>query len=99
MKLLLEREDVSPNKPDNGGLTPPSWASWDGGYGIVELLLKQNEVNPNRPDNNGRAPLWWTAQNERSGVAELPEARTAATSGVVLGPLDVTPRPARPSWQ
>jgi ankyrin repeat protein len=28
VKQLLDREDVNPDKPDNEGRTPLSWAAW-----------------------------------------------------------------------
>ena len=62
MKLLLEREEVSPDRPDNHGRTPLSWAAEYRHKEAVRRLLEREDVNPNRPDNRGRTPLWWAAR-------------------------------------
>ena len=38
VKMLLERDDVDPNKPDIFGQTPLGWAAWHGHAGVVALL-------------------------------------------------------------
>ena len=57
MKILLGREEVNPDKPDNKGRTPLSFAAKWGREGVVKILLGREEVNPDKPDNNGRTPL------------------------------------------
>ena len=57
MKLLLEREDVNPDSPDNRGKTPLSLAAENGHDGVVKLLLEREDVSPDRPDNYGQTPL------------------------------------------
>jgi len=63
VKLLLEREEVNPDRPSRRGQLPPkdsqgsrtplSYAA-EGGYeGVVKLLLEREEVNPDKPDNDG----------------------------------------------
>ena len=83
MKLLLEREDVSPDRPDNDGLTPLSWAARSGHDVVVKLLLEQEGVNPDKPDNNGGTPLSWAALCGHDEVVKLLRAWGAATPSVV----------------
>jgi len=49
VKLLLEREDVSPGRPDNRGDTPLSWAARNGREGVVNLLLELEQARPDKP--------------------------------------------------
>ena len=49
MKLLLAREDVNPDRLDNDGKTPISWAT-ENGHEAVKLLLRQKDANPNARD-------------------------------------------------
>jgi len=46
VKILLRREEVNLDKPDNFGRTPLSYATWDGHAGVVKILLGRQEVNP-----------------------------------------------------
>jgi len=55
--MLLTREEVTPDKPDNDGRTPLLYAARNGCTGVVKLLLKRGEVDPNKPDNLGQTPL------------------------------------------
>ena len=71
VKLLLGREEVNPDKPDNYGRTPLSFAVKNGREGVVKLLLGREEVDPDKPDNNGRTPLWFAAVNGHEGVVKL----------------------------
>jgi len=71
VKLLLEREDVDPDMPNNQGSTPLSWATDNGHEGIVKLLLDRNDVDPNRPDDNGQTPLGYAAAEGHEGVVKL----------------------------
>ena len=80
VKLLLERKDVNPDKLDNDGRTPLSWAAEGGHDRVVELLLGREDVNPDRLDNGGRTPLSWVAESGYGGVVEL-----------LLGRQDVSP--------
>jgi len=57
VKLLLERDDVSPDKPDQTGFTPLSSAASKGYEGIVKSLLGWDDVSPNKPDEHGWTPL------------------------------------------
>ena len=38
VKILLERDDVNPSKPDRRGRTPLSWAIQGGHAGVIALL-------------------------------------------------------------
>ena len=71
MSLLLGRKYVNPDRPDNYGQTPLSWAAENGCDGVVKLLLEREDVNPDMPDNRGRTPLSWAAENGRDGVVKL----------------------------
>jgi len=55
VKILLEWEDVSPDKPNNSGWTPLTHAS-SGHKGVVKILLEGKQANPNKPSNYGRTP-------------------------------------------
>jgi len=44
--MLLEREEVNPDKLDNYGITPLSCAASGGYEGIVNILLGRGGVNP-----------------------------------------------------
>ena len=61
MKILLGRDDVSPNKPDNGGQAPLSWALCSGHEGVVKILVGRDDINFDKPYNGGRTPLSWAA--------------------------------------
>ena len=52
VKILLEREEVNPDKPDNDGWTPLSYAAARGHEGLVKMLLRREEVNSDKPDND-----------------------------------------------
>jgi len=82
VKTLLGREEVNPDRPDNIGRTPLSYAA-EGRYKnglyrprrentrVVKILLGQGNVNPDRPDNCGRTPLSYAAQRGLGTVAIL----------------------------
>ena len=71
VKILLGREEVSPDKPCLEGLTPLSYAAWNGHEGVVEMLLRREEVNPNKPGNYGMTPLSYAAWNRHEGVVKM----------------------------
>ena len=69
MKLLLARNDVSPDTPDTVyGRTPLSWAAENGHEGAVKLLLEWKDVNPDSSSKSGRTPLSWAAGNGHERV-------------------------------
>jgi len=53
VKLLVEREDFNPDRPENDGQTLLLWATRNVRVRVVELLLEQ-EVGPDMPDNDYR---------------------------------------------
>jgi len=57
VRLLLAREDVNPNRLDEFGRTPISWAAGYGCETMVKLLLARKSVNPNKPDTDGKTPI------------------------------------------
>jgi len=46
VKILLEREEVLPDKPDNNGQTPLWYAAQDGHERVVALLQSRKAVAP-----------------------------------------------------
>jgi len=70
LKMLLEREEVNSDKPDNLGRTPLWDAAWYGHEGVVEILLGREEVDPDKPDNCGGRPLSCAAENGHEGVVK-----------------------------
>ena len=71
VKLLLELEDVDPDRPDNQGSTPLSWAAYHGHEGVAQLLLGQKDVDPDMPDEQDSTPLSWAANNGHDGVVKI----------------------------
>ena len=45
MRILLERNDVNPDRANKRGQTPLLWAR-NGYEGVVGMLLERNDVNP-----------------------------------------------------
>ena len=70
VKILLGREGVNPNMPDDGGKTPVWWVAWVGREGVVKILLERTEVHPDRPDNYGKTPLSCAASSGYEGVVK-----------------------------
>ncbi|KAN0068716.1 hypothetical protein V8E54_013440 [Elaphomyces granulatus] len=57
-KLLLERNDINVNIPDNwNGRTALHWACYQRYPASVDLLLQRDDIDPNARDINGYAPL------------------------------------------
>jgi len=71
VEILLGREDVAPDKPDDDGQTPLSHAAWNGHSGVVKILLGREDVDPDKPDNNGQTPLSFAAGSGHEGVAKI----------------------------
>ena len=70
-KLLLEREDVDPNRLDKYDRTPLWWAALRGHEGVAKLLLERTDVDPNRPDMDNETPLLHAATLEHERVVKL----------------------------
>ncbi|KAN0068678.1 Ankyrin repeat-containing domain protein [Elaphomyces granulatus] len=57
VELLLQRDDIGLNIPDNLGWTALFWACESGCPLVVDLLLNEDDIDLNVRDNNGRTPL------------------------------------------
>jgi len=72
VKLLLAREDVNPDRPDDFGRTPISLAAERGHEAVVKLLLERRDVDPDRRDDGWcRTPILWAAENGYVEVVKL----------------------------
>jgi len=71
VKILLGREEVDPDKPDDIGRTPLSYAAQEGHEGVVKTLLRLEGVAPHKPDMFGRTPLSHAAEHGRVSVLEI----------------------------
>ena len=71
VKILLGRDDVDADKPNNSGRTPLSCAASSGHEGVVKILLGRDDVDPNRPDDGGQTPLWWAVYQGHEGMVEI----------------------------
>ena len=73
VKMLLEREEVNPNKADiKYGRTPLAWAAEKGHDGIVKMLLEREDVNPDQADTKyGWTPLSRAAENGHDGIVKM----------------------------
>ena len=71
MRLLLQRENVNSDLPDEYGRAPLSYAAESGREGAVKLLLERGTVNPDSSDIEGRTPLSHAADWGREGVVRL----------------------------
>ena len=97
VQLLLRRNDVNPDKPDNGGRTPLSWAAEGGHSGIVEMLLGAHDVTPDTMDNGGRTPLAWAEEHGHITVVEMLRQRYSLSQDIVMTDLTDRPAPTRRS--
>jgi len=79
MRVLFGRKYVNPDRPDNYGRTPLSWAARYGRDESVGLLLEREGVSPDRPDNDGQTPLSLAARNGHDGVVKLLLKQEAAS--------------------
>ena len=57
MKILLGREEVDPDKPNDLGQTSLFYAAWYGREGVVNILLTRGDVNSDKQDYFGQTPL------------------------------------------
>jgi len=69
--MLLGREDVNPNDPDNFGLTPLHYAAKQGNIQIVNYLLNWNDMNPDTGSRLGHTPLLATGESRHFDVVKL----------------------------
>ena len=73
VKVLLEREDVNPNKADTEcGRTPLSWAAESGHGGVVMMLLEREDISPHRAETEyGPTPLSWAAKRGHKRIIKM----------------------------
>ena len=71
VKILLGRDDVNPDKPDNGNRTPLWWAAANGYEGVARILLGRGDVNPDNPANSTRTPLRLAVESGHEGVVKI----------------------------
>ena len=72
VKILLEQNDVNPNRADTQfSQTPLMWATRNGHEGVMRILLERNDVNPDTADQWGQTPLLWAAENGDEGVVRI----------------------------
>ena len=95
VKILLQREEVNPEKPDDHGRTPLWYAASCGHEGMVRMLLRREEVNPDSRDNDGKTPLLFAAWYGHEEVVKvlLGVKRSAPTSEVITAKFRSRKRP------
>ena len=73
VKVLLEREDIDPNRADTRyGRTPLTIAARNGHERLVKILLGREGTNPNMPDTRcGQTPLSWAAWRGHEEVVRV----------------------------
>jgi ankyrin repeat protein len=91
-KLLLDRDDIDPNVPDNLGRTPLLIAAGRGlNHSVVNLLLAKKGIDPNAKDNRGSTPLQLARDRDSHNPA------TQAAIGTIISSLlshpDTDPNP------
>ena len=69
--MLLELNDINPNKLDLLRETPLGWASEEGHEGIMRMLLERNNVDPNEPNLFRETPLLAASMNGHEGVVRM----------------------------
>lgn len=74
VKLLLDCDNIEPDKADNTKRTPLSYAAVSGTEAVVEHLLRlvpSGQVNLNSADLEGRTPLSWAAAYGNEAAVRL----------------------------
>jgi len=71
VKILLERDDVGPDKPDHRSETPLFKAAEGGHEGVVKILLERGDVDPNKLNHSGETPLFKAAGDGHEGVVKM----------------------------
>jgi len=69
--MLLERDGVDPDKPDNDGKTPLTCSAWNGHVDVVKILLERDDIHPDKPAPTGGTPLSYAALKGHVGVARM----------------------------
>lgn len=81
MNILLELEDVNPDKPNGDGITPLHCAAFWGYEGVMRILLRRDDVNPDRLDRGGQTPRSLAAGSGHAGVVALLSPPASAAPG------------------
>ena len=55
--MLLKQSGINPDKSDNDGRTPLSYAAGNGYAEVVEMLIKRDNVDPSKRYACDRTPL------------------------------------------
>ena len=71
MKILLARDNINPDKPDDSPQTRLSWADRKGYEGVVKVLVGRDEIHLDKPDNGGQIPLSWAAVLGQEEVVDI----------------------------
>ena len=53
--MLLGRDDINPNKPDQNSLTSLMQGDWNKHMEVIKILLEQNDSDPNKADKDGHS--------------------------------------------
>ena len=83
VEVLLGRQGVNPDKPDNFGQTPLNRAASFGHKGVVKILLEREEVNPDQPDYWGKTPRSLISTHYGKEVAALLQSRKVVASSTI----------------
>ena len=70
MEILLGREGVDPDKPDNYCRKPLSHAANRGHEEVVKVLPGREELKAGKPDDYGRTPLSLASGYGHEGVVK-----------------------------
>ena len=81
VKLLLGREEVNPDIPEEHGRTPFMFAALRGHERVAKILLGRDEVNPNKPDKYGQTPLLVAAWGGHIEVVKMLLGRQEVNPG------------------
>ena len=62
--MLLEQNDVDPDRADKSGRAPLSWLAANKDEGVKGMLpvLQQNDAHPNTADEGGQTLFLWAAR-------------------------------------
>ena len=83
MDILLGRKNVNPDKLDNKGRAPLSFAAERGHEGVVKILPGRGEVNAEKPDNSGQTPLSHAEKHGYYRVVALLESHKPVTPSTI----------------